>query len=173
MTLAWWEQHTYRQHIQVINISRNNTVVALHCKLSLAQTCSQQRLPFKKKQTNLFCHMSARAICCVCPIQESLSSADTPHKQDIQLTYNTWLEDNMSTASTSSRESSPGERNKPYKIVSLTPLTYLEKLNIFVVSLCSSVALSIVYLLNKCSYVSSRENRWWKEPGAEPNRHPH
>lgn len=67
--------------------------------------------------------MSARAICCICPIQESLSSADTPHKRD-SFTYSTWLEDNMSTASTTSRGSSPGERNKLYKIVLLTPLTY-------------------------------------------------
>uniref|UniRef100_A0A673LPG0 Rap1 GTPase-activating protein 1-like n=1 Tax=Sinocyclocheilus rhinocerous TaxID=307959 RepID=A0A673LPG0_9TELE len=37
---------------------------------------------------------------------ESLSSADTPHKRD-SLTYSTWLEDNMSTASTTSRGSSP------------------------------------------------------------------
>ncbi|XP_056124122.1 rap1 GTPase-activating protein 1 isoform X7 [Rhinichthys klamathensis goyatoka] len=37
---------------------------------------------------------------------ESLSSADTPHKRD-SLTYSTWLEDNMSTTSTTSRESSP------------------------------------------------------------------
>uniref|UniRef100_A0A8C1E0D8 RAP1 GTPase activating protein a n=3 Tax=Cyprinus carpio TaxID=7962 RepID=A0A8C1E0D8_CYPCA len=50
---------------------------------------------------------------------ESLSSADTPHKRD-SFTYSTWLEDNMSTASTTSRGSSPGERNKLCKIVSLT-----------------------------------------------------
>ncbi|XP_042606074.1 rap1 GTPase-activating protein 1 isoform X1 [Cyprinus carpio] len=37
---------------------------------------------------------------------ESLSSADTPHKRD-SFTYSTWLEDNMSTASTTSRGSSP------------------------------------------------------------------
>ncbi|XP_077074317.1 rap1 GTPase-activating protein 1 isoform X11 [Siphateles boraxobius] len=37
---------------------------------------------------------------------ESLSSADTPQKRD-SLTYSTWLEDNMSTTSTTSRESSP------------------------------------------------------------------
>ncbi|XP_016135626.1 rap1 GTPase-activating protein 1 isoform X5 [Sinocyclocheilus grahami] len=37
---------------------------------------------------------------------ESLSSADTPHKRD-SLTYSTWLEDNMSTASTTGRGSSP------------------------------------------------------------------
>ncbi|XDV45946.1 hypothetical protein PO909_013944 [Leuciscus waleckii] len=37
---------------------------------------------------------------------ESLSSADTPHKRD-SLTYSTWLEDNMSTTSTTSRGSSP------------------------------------------------------------------
>uniref|UniRef100_A0A672KUK1 Uncharacterized protein n=1 Tax=Sinocyclocheilus grahami TaxID=75366 RepID=A0A672KUK1_SINGR len=47
--------------------------------------------------------------------EESLSSADTPHKRD-SLTYSTWLEDNMSTASTTGRGSSPGERNKLYKI---------------------------------------------------------
>uniref|UniRef100_UPI0001760C44 rap1 GTPase-activating protein 1 n=1 Tax=Danio rerio TaxID=7955 RepID=UPI0001760C44 len=38
---------------------------------------------------------------------ESLSSADTPHKRD-SFTYSTWLEDNMSTNSTTSRGSSPG-----------------------------------------------------------------
>ncbi|XP_050952487.1 rap1 GTPase-activating protein 1 isoform X9 [Labeo rohita] len=37
---------------------------------------------------------------------ESLSSADTPHKRD-SFTYSTWLEDNMSTTSTTSRGSSP------------------------------------------------------------------
>ncbi|XP_052449401.1 rap1 GTPase-activating protein 1-like isoform X8 [Carassius gibelio] len=37
---------------------------------------------------------------------ESLSSADTPQKRD-SFTYSTWLEDNMSTASTTSRGSSP------------------------------------------------------------------
>uniref|UniRef100_A0A672L7Y1 Rap1 GTPase-activating protein 1-like n=1 Tax=Sinocyclocheilus grahami TaxID=75366 RepID=A0A672L7Y1_SINGR len=37
---------------------------------------------------------------------ESLSSADTPHKRD-SFTYSTWLEDNMSTTGTTSRESSP------------------------------------------------------------------
>ncbi|KAG1961733.1 rap1 GTPase-activating protein [Pimephales promelas] len=38
---------------------------------------------------------------------ESLSSAETPHKRD-SLTYSTWIEDNMSTTSITSRESSPG-----------------------------------------------------------------
>uniref|UniRef100_A0A674B183 RAP1 GTPase activating protein a n=1 Tax=Salmo trutta TaxID=8032 RepID=A0A674B183_SALTR len=38
---------------------------------------------------------------------ESLSSAGTPHKQD-SLTYSTWLEDSMSSTSTTSRGSSPG-----------------------------------------------------------------
>ncbi|KAK2885627.1 hypothetical protein Q8A67_016464 [Cirrhinus molitorella] len=37
---------------------------------------------------------------------ESLSSADTPQKRD-SFTYSTWLEDNMSTTSTTSRGSSP------------------------------------------------------------------
>ncbi|XP_067302384.1 rap1 GTPase-activating protein 1 isoform X5 [Pseudorasbora parva] len=37
---------------------------------------------------------------------ESLSSADTPHKRD-SFTYSTWLEDNMSTTSSTSRGSSP------------------------------------------------------------------
>uniref|UniRef100_A0A674B200 RAP1 GTPase activating protein a n=1 Tax=Salmo trutta TaxID=8032 RepID=A0A674B200_SALTR len=40
---------------------------------------------------------------------ESLSSAGTPHKQD-SLTYSTWLEDSMSSTSTTSRGSSPGEK---------------------------------------------------------------
>uniref|UniRef100_A0AAR2INE5 Rap-GAP domain-containing protein n=1 Tax=Pygocentrus nattereri TaxID=42514 RepID=A0AAR2INE5_PYGNA len=40
---------------------------------------------------------------------ESLSSAGTPHKRD-SFTYSTWLEDNMSSVSTSSRGNSPGER---------------------------------------------------------------
>uniref|UniRef100_A0A673CN88 Rap1 GTPase-activating protein 1-like n=1 Tax=Sphaeramia orbicularis TaxID=375764 RepID=A0A673CN88_9TELE len=39
---------------------------------------------------------------------ESLSSAGTPHKRD-SLTYSTWLEDSMSSTSTTSRGSSPGE----------------------------------------------------------------
>ncbi|XP_029993684.1 rap1 GTPase-activating protein 1-like isoform X7 [Sphaeramia orbicularis] len=38
---------------------------------------------------------------------ESLSSAGTPHKRD-SLTYSTWLEDSMSSTSTTSRGSSPG-----------------------------------------------------------------
>ncbi|XP_021472078.2 rap1 GTPase-activating protein 1 isoform X5 [Oncorhynchus mykiss] len=38
---------------------------------------------------------------------ESLSSSGTPHKQD-SLTYSTWLEDSMSSTSTTSRGSSPG-----------------------------------------------------------------
>ncbi|XP_036960517.1 rap1 GTPase-activating protein 1-like isoform X5 [Acanthopagrus latus] len=38
---------------------------------------------------------------------ESLSSAGTPHKRD-SLTYSTWLEDSISTASTNSRGNSPG-----------------------------------------------------------------
>nr|XP_046221681.1 rap1 GTPase-activating protein 1-like isoform X12 [Oncorhynchus gorbuscha] len=38
---------------------------------------------------------------------ESLSSAGTPHKRD-SLTYSTWLEDSMSTTSTTSRGCSPG-----------------------------------------------------------------
>ncbi|KAM4597619.1 rap1 GTPase-activating protein 1-like [Polymixia lowei] len=38
---------------------------------------------------------------------ESLSSAGTPHKRD-SFTYSTWLEDSMSTTSTTSRGSSPG-----------------------------------------------------------------
>ncbi|XP_036446821.1 rap1 GTPase-activating protein 1 [Colossoma macropomum] len=38
---------------------------------------------------------------------ESLSSAGTPHKRD-SFTYSTWLEDNMSSVSTSSRGNSPG-----------------------------------------------------------------
>lgn len=103
-----------------IDISRNYTVIA--CKLSLAQTCSQQRLPFKKNTKTDFIYfvsMSARTICCICPIQESLSSADTPHNRD-SFTYSTWLEDNMSTTGTTSRGSSPGERNKLCKIVLLT-----------------------------------------------------
>uniref|UniRef100_A0A4W5MKY0 RAP1 GTPase activating protein n=1 Tax=Hucho hucho TaxID=62062 RepID=A0A4W5MKY0_9TELE len=41
---------------------------------------------------------------------ESLSSAGTPHKQD-SLTYSTWLEDSMSSTSTTSRSSSPGEKS--------------------------------------------------------------
>ncbi|XP_065141953.1 rap1 GTPase-activating protein 1 isoform X11 [Paramisgurnus dabryanus] len=48
---------------------------------------------------------------------ESLSSAGTPHKRD-SFTYSMWLEDNMSTASTTSRGSSPAlgksqEQNRP------------------------------------------------------------
>ncbi|XP_057219361.1 rap1 GTPase-activating protein 1 isoform X3 [Triplophysa rosa] len=48
---------------------------------------------------------------------ESLSSAGTPHKRD-SLTYSMWLEDNMSTPSTTSRGSSPApgknqEQNRP------------------------------------------------------------
>ncbi|XP_078111685.1 rap1 GTPase-activating protein 1-like isoform X9 [Sander vitreus] len=39
---------------------------------------------------------------------ESLSSAGTPHKRD-SFTYNTWLEDNISSTCTSSHGSSPGE----------------------------------------------------------------
>uniref|UniRef100_A0A8C7WIL6 Rap-GAP domain-containing protein n=1 Tax=Oncorhynchus mykiss TaxID=8022 RepID=A0A8C7WIL6_ONCMY len=42
---------------------------------------------------------------------ESLSSSGTPHKQD-SLTYSTWLEDSMSSTSTTSRGSSPGEKGK-------------------------------------------------------------
>ncbi|XP_077369507.1 rap1 GTPase-activating protein 1 isoform X10 [Festucalex cinctus] len=38
---------------------------------------------------------------------ESLSSAGTPHKRD-SLTYSTWLDDSVSSASTNSRGSSPG-----------------------------------------------------------------
>ncbi|XP_029975402.1 rap1 GTPase-activating protein 1-like isoform X8 [Salarias fasciatus] len=38
---------------------------------------------------------------------ESLSSAGTPHKRD-SLTYSTWLEDSISSSSTTSRGSSPG-----------------------------------------------------------------
>ncbi|XP_019720703.1 rap1 GTPase-activating protein 1 isoform X8 [Hippocampus comes] len=38
---------------------------------------------------------------------ESLSSAGTPHKRD-SLTYSTWLDDSLSSASTNSRGSSPG-----------------------------------------------------------------
>ncbi|XP_059188730.1 rap1 GTPase-activating protein 1-like isoform X3 [Centropristis striata] len=38
---------------------------------------------------------------------ESLSSAGTPHKRD-SLTYSTWLEDSVSSTSTTSRGSSPG-----------------------------------------------------------------
>lgn len=38
---------------------------------------------------------------------ESLSSAGTPHKRD-SLTYSTWLEDSMSSMSTTSRGCSPG-----------------------------------------------------------------
>uniref|UniRef100_A0A7N9AUR1 RAP1 GTPase activating protein n=1 Tax=Mastacembelus armatus TaxID=205130 RepID=A0A7N9AUR1_9TELE len=40
---------------------------------------------------------------------ESLSSAGTPHKRD-SLTYSNWLEDSISSTSTTSRGSSPGER---------------------------------------------------------------
>uniref|UniRef100_A0A8C7D3E9 RAP1 GTPase activating protein n=1 Tax=Oncorhynchus kisutch TaxID=8019 RepID=A0A8C7D3E9_ONCKI len=43
---------------------------------------------------------------------ESLSSSGTPHKQD-SLTYSTWLEDSMSSTSTTSRGSSPGEKGSP------------------------------------------------------------
>uniref|UniRef100_A0A8C9X9B9 RAP1 GTPase activating protein a n=1 Tax=Sander lucioperca TaxID=283035 RepID=A0A8C9X9B9_SANLU len=39
---------------------------------------------------------------------ESLSSAGTPHKRD-SFTYNTWLEDNISSTCTSSHGSTPGE----------------------------------------------------------------
>uniref|UniRef100_A0A8C8ELV7 Rap-GAP domain-containing protein n=1 Tax=Oncorhynchus tshawytscha TaxID=74940 RepID=A0A8C8ELV7_ONCTS len=42
---------------------------------------------------------------------ESLSSSGTPHKLD-SLTYSTWLEDSMSSTSTTSRGSSPGEKGK-------------------------------------------------------------
>uniref|UniRef100_A0A8C7PV51 Rap-GAP domain-containing protein n=1 Tax=Oncorhynchus mykiss TaxID=8022 RepID=A0A8C7PV51_ONCMY len=42
---------------------------------------------------------------------ESLSSAGTPHKRD-SLTYSTWLEDSMSSTSTTSRGCSPGERRE-------------------------------------------------------------
>uniref|UniRef100_A0A8C4ERJ2 Rap-GAP domain-containing protein n=1 Tax=Dicentrarchus labrax TaxID=13489 RepID=A0A8C4ERJ2_DICLA len=40
---------------------------------------------------------------------ESLSSAGTPHKRD-SFTYNTWMEDSISSTSTTSRGNSPGER---------------------------------------------------------------
>lgn len=43
----------------------------------------------------------------LCPLQESLSSAGTPHKRD-SFTYSTWLEDSNSSASTASRGNSPG-----------------------------------------------------------------
>uniref|UniRef100_A0A3B4GDC1 RAP1 GTPase activating protein n=1 Tax=Pundamilia nyererei TaxID=303518 RepID=A0A3B4GDC1_9CICH len=53
---------------------------------------------------------------------ESLSSAGTPHKRD-SFPYNTWLEDNNSNTTTTSRGSSPGERdslvNKVQRIKSL------------------------------------------------------
>uniref|UniRef100_A0A8P4KAM7 Rap-GAP domain-containing protein n=1 Tax=Dicentrarchus labrax TaxID=13489 RepID=A0A8P4KAM7_DICLA len=43
---------------------------------------------------------------------ESLSSAGTPHKRD-SFTYNTWMEDSISSTSTTSRGNSPGERGWP------------------------------------------------------------
>lgn len=43
----------------------------------------------------------------LCTLQESLSSAGTPHKRD-SFTYSTWLEDSNSSASTTSRGNSPG-----------------------------------------------------------------
>lgn len=49
--------------------------------------------------------------CCVSPLytlQESLSSAGTPQNRD-SLTYSTWLEDSISSTSTTSRGNSPGE----------------------------------------------------------------
>uniref|UniRef100_A0A3Q2WLV4 RAP1 GTPase activating protein a n=1 Tax=Haplochromis burtoni TaxID=8153 RepID=A0A3Q2WLV4_HAPBU len=53
---------------------------------------------------------------------ESLSSAGTPHKRD-SFPYNTWLEDNNSNTTSTSRGSSPGERdslvNKVQRIKSL------------------------------------------------------
>lgn len=44
----------------------------------------------------------------LCALQESLSSAGTPHKRD-SFTYSTWLEDSSSSASTTSRGTSPGK----------------------------------------------------------------
>ena len=44
------------------------------------------------------------------PPQESVSSAGTPHKRD-SFSYTNWLEDSMSSTSTNSRASSPGERD--------------------------------------------------------------
>lgn len=44
----------------------------------------------------------------LCTLQESLSSAGTPHKRD-SFTYSTWLEDSSSSASTASRANSPGQ----------------------------------------------------------------
>lgn len=49
-----------------------------------------------------------RVLLCV---QESLSSAGTPHKRD-SFTYTTWLEDSVSSTSTTSRGNSPGERSE-------------------------------------------------------------
>uniref|UniRef100_A0A665VKA3 RAP1 GTPase activating protein n=1 Tax=Echeneis naucrates TaxID=173247 RepID=A0A665VKA3_ECHNA len=47
---------------------------------------------------------------------ESLSSAGTPHKRD-SFNYSTWLEDSISSTSTTSRGSSPGERGFKSKII--------------------------------------------------------
>ncbi|KAJ8371391.1 hypothetical protein SKAU_G00114190 [Synaphobranchus kaupii] len=44
---------------------------------------------------------------------ESLSSAGTPHKRD-SFTYTTWLEDSVSSASTTSRGSSPASSRPPH-----------------------------------------------------------
>uniref|UniRef100_A0A3Q4GTF8 RAP1 GTPase activating protein a n=1 Tax=Neolamprologus brichardi TaxID=32507 RepID=A0A3Q4GTF8_NEOBR len=48
---------------------------------------------------------------------ESLSSAGTPHKRD-SFPYNTWLEDNNSNTTTTSRGSSPGERDREKNLAS-------------------------------------------------------
>lgn len=48
---------------------------------------------------------SARIRCCT--LQESLSSAGTPHKRD-SFTYSAWLEDGISSTSSTSRGNSPG-----------------------------------------------------------------
>lgn len=49
----------------------------------------------------------------LCTLQESLSSAGTPHKRD-SFTYSTWLEDSNSSASTTSRGNSPGMWKHPF-----------------------------------------------------------